>query len=50
MKEAEEKKMCEWNMCTEKAKFVETYKGQLYELCTDHRRLINKQKKLDNNY
>lgn len=41
--------MCEWKMCTEKAKWVESYKGLLYHLCTLHRRTINKQKKLDNN-
>lgn len=46
---SQENQMCEWHMCTEKAKVVETYKGQLYQVCVEHRRVINKQKKADNN-
>lgn len=44
-----EKKMCESNMCTEKATTLEPYKGQLYSLCNKHARLAIKQKKADNN-
>lgn len=42
-------KMCEWHMCTEKATTTESYGGRLYNLCEEHKRLINKQKKADNN-
>ena len=42
-------KICEWHMCMEKATKLETYKGLLHSLCVEHRRLINKQKKADNN-
>ncbi len=44
-----EHKMCDYKMCSQKAKWVESYKGELFNLCTAHRRLINKQKKADNN-
>ena len=45
-----ENKMCEWKMCTEKAKAVENYNGMLYSVCTYHKRVINKQKKADHKY
>ena len=47
---AAEGKMCEWSMCSEKATVVESCKGMLYNVCVPHRRIINKQKKADNNY
>jgi hypothetical protein len=51
MKKEEPKpvQMCDWSMCTEKAKQVEIYKGGLYTLCTAHARHLRKQKKVDNN-
>lgn len=42
-------KMCEWSMCTQKATGVESFKGQLHELCQLHLRAIRRQKKADNN-
>ena len=39
------KKVCEWGMCMEKATATETYKGRLYSVCAQHKKLINRQKK-----
>lgn len=41
--------ICEWDMCMEKATTTEIYKGQLYCVCATHKKLINRQKKADNN-
>lgn len=47
---SEQNKMCEWHMCTEKATVVAVSKGQLFNVCVGHRRIINKQNRADNNY
>ena len=41
--------MCEWKTCTNKATVVEAYQGKLYNLCSGHKKIVKKQKKVDNN-
>lgn len=42
--------MCEWTPCDREGKHLESDgRGRLFHLCTPHRRLLRKQKKLDNN-
>lgn len=42
-------KICEIGDCKNQCKWVTVYKGILYQVCTGHRCLINKQNKADNN-
>lgn len=45
-----EYKMCEWVSCNEKARHLESSgDGRLVYVCTPHRRLLTKQKKVNNN-
>lgn len=41
-------KMCEWKMCSNKATVTTPYKGELYNVCIAHRRLIRKQSEMNN--
>lgn len=41
--------ICEWHMCMEKATVVESCDGKLYSVCREHKKLINRQKKINNN-
>lgn len=44
------KKKCEWVPCDQPAKWTESSgDGRLVQVCTPHRRLLNKQKRLNNN-
>jgi len=46
-----ERKKCEWIPCGEKGKHLEfNGRGGLIYVCTPHRRLLKKQKEVDNNY
>jgi len=42
-------KMCEYTPCGEKATVVESSEGRLFNVCVPHRRLMNKQKRMNNN-